>query len=126
MSDDEVTELDRPYVCPGCYAVAEPCAAWCIDKALRDAREDDERSADDGDDEELNDAAWCELNVEELLPQIDALDAELQGADDYPGARSCIWCRSLIVDDFDHDFCEPDEITEKMLSPIHQYRKVLD
>lgn len=40
-----------------------------------------------------------------LLPQIAALEAELEGCDDYPGARSCALCRELVLDDFDHAAC---------------------
>lgn len=35
------------------------------------------------------------------------------------GARSCRWCRDLVLeaDGFDHDFCEPDVPTERITRP---------
>lgn len=124
-----------PYVCPGCYAVGgEPCAPGCIDAELEeehrariesgdyermdDALEySDEPASDDGDDEQLNAIAILESALARsngangLHDQIAALENELHRSGVHPGARSCIWCRALVVDDFDHDCCEPDETT---------------
>jgi hypothetical protein len=49
-----------------------------------------------------------------LFDQLEALDVALADKDDFPGARCCAWCRELVLDDFDHDFCETEEPTEKM------------
>lgn len=127
---------DAPYVCPGCHAVGEePCHPGCIDAAMADADEErrelygyddeDEPTApgvNEGSDEQL--AALAELEAETLeppsldqtglLPLIDGLDQRLGASDDHPGARSCVWCRSSVLDDFDHDFCEPEEPTAVM------------
>lgn len=32
-------EDEAPYVCPGCHAVAEPCAPGCVDAAIEERRE---------------------------------------------------------------------------------------
>lgn len=46
---------DDPYVCPGCHAVAEPCAPDCIDDAIRRDAENElemqERWLDEDDDQ---------------------------------------------------------------------------
>lgn len=142
MSDPEDEEM--PYVCSGCHAVGgEPCLPGCIDAELEAEREDDSRrgygdygdygddddearddspfgpAPDDGGDEVSNAVALLEAALESsaLLPQIEALEAELSGSDDFPGARCCVGCRELVLDDFEHDFCEPEEPTEKMARP---------
>jgi hypothetical protein len=50
---------DRPYVCPGCFAMgAEVHAGYCVDAAIARDREDEERRRDDEgevDDDEVDD-----------------------------------------------------------------------
>ena len=58
-----------------------------------------------------------EASVGGLLAHIDVMDAALLASSGHPGARSCVWCRELVVDDFDHDFCEPEAPTEVMRRP---------
>ena len=51
---DDCDEETRPYVCPGCHAVVERCAPWCIDKEIEDREGGD--MCDDGiDDEDCED-----------------------------------------------------------------------
>lgn len=40
LADAHDTAEDGPYVCPGCYATAEPCAPGCIDDEIRQEREE--------------------------------------------------------------------------------------
>lgn len=137
MSSTEDDGADEaPYVCPGCYTVGgEPCASGCIDAKIEADREDEARrgfddwgfrdpddpfdpAPDDGGDDVTNAVALLESALSShdsaLLPRIEALDVELEQKGDFPGARCCAWCRELVLDDFDHDFCEPEEPTEKM------------
>lgn len=55
---------------------------------------------------------------DELVNDLAVLEWTLDPPPGESGERSCIWCRELVIDDFDHDFCEPDEPTEKMPRPV--------
>lgn len=47
-------EDEAPYVCPGCHAVAEPCAPGCIDASMEAERREAIESGDYDDSEDYN------------------------------------------------------------------------
>lgn len=135
---------DAPFVCPGCHAVGgERCAGYCPDAAIEAERErnsdryfdsdsildevddllyqpDTEPAPDDGGDDIVQSIAILEAALaaqDETGPALGRVIAtldELAKVDSHPGARSCAGCRELVLDDFDHDFCGPEEPTEVM------------
>lgn len=89
-------------ICPGCGAAeGSPCIDGCPELGR-------EPELDAGADEEL-----AELAARESLET-------LASDQDCFGARSCAFCRERIVDDLDigHEFCGPEEPTEKMTRQV--------